>query len=253
MPRSQYGGRHELGQNFITHQPTIKRIARLVGATSGSILEIGAGGGAITRALVPLQRPITALELDEHFVRKLKRTLPTVRVVHGDVMRSKITANVVVGNLPFHLTTPIIRRLLQTQSWQHCILIVQWEVARKRAGVGGATMLTAQNAPWFEFGLEGRIPARCFQPSPTIDGGLLTISRRTNPLVDPRRRREYDEFVRRVFTGRGATMPKILARVAHCSIPQARHSLNAVEVEVNALPRDLTPNQWAGLWQLLIE
>lgn len=253
MPRSQHGGRHELGQNFLTHQTTIKKIAQLASETSGSILEIGAGGGAITRALVPLRRPITAIEIDEHYVQKLKRTLPTVRVVHGDVMRSKITANVVVGNLPFHLTTPIIRRLLQANSWQHCILIVQWEVARKRAGVGGSTMLTAQNAPWFEFVLEGRIAARCFRPSPSVDGGILVISRRSRPLIDLNRRREYEEFVRRVFTGRGGTMPKILARAAQCSMSQARDALKDVQAVMNALPRDLTPNQWVELWQLLME
>ncbi|HMO09916.1 MAG TPA: 23S ribosomal RNA methyltransferase Erm, partial [Actinotalea sp.] len=51
MRHSSHGGRHELGQNNLVHKPTINRIARLVAATDGPILELGAGDGALTRAL----------------------------------------------------------------------------------------------------------------------------------------------------------------------------------------------------------
>ncbi len=64
-------------------------------------------------------------------------------VVHGDALRTRLDRPVVVGNLPFHLTTPILRRLLAAGGWTEAVLLTQWEVARKRAGVGGRTMLTA--------------------------------------------------------------------------------------------------------------
>ncbi len=72
----------------------------------------------------------------------------------------------VVGNIPFHLTTPILRRLLSSATWQHAVVLTQWEVARKRAGVGGRTMMTAQAAPWFDFVLDSRVPAGCFTRGP---------------------------------------------------------------------------------------
>src|SRR5699024_42217 len=84
MPRSALGGRHELGQNFLVHTPTINRITRLVARTEGAILEIGAGDGALTRSLATLDRPLTAIDIDEHRVQWLRRALPRVDVQHAD-------------------------------------------------------------------------------------------------------------------------------------------------------------------------
>ena len=184
--RSIHGGRHELGQNFLIHRPTIRRIVDLVAATGGPILEIGAGDGALTAPLAALGRELTAIEIDEHRVRTLRQRLPKVRVEHADALRHPLDHPVLVGNVPYHLTTPILRRLLARSGWRHAILLTQWEVARKRAGVGGATMMTAQSAPWFEFALHGRVPAQHFRPLPSVDGGILSITRRASPLVDAR-------------------------------------------------------------------
>lgn len=170
-PRSIHGGRHELGQNFLHHAPTLDHILSLVERTSGPILELGAGDGALTRPLARLGRPLTAIDVDEHRVRRLRSDLPQVRVEAADATRHPFDAEVVVGNVPFHLTTPILRRLLETGRWRHAVLLTQWEVARKRAGVGGGTLMTAQSAPWFVFALEGRVPAWGFRPQPSVDGG----------------------------------------------------------------------------------
>ncbi|MFT4216705.1 MAG: rRNA adenine N-6-methyltransferase family protein [Micropruina sp.] len=140
MPRSLHGGWHEPGQNFLTHKPSIDTITTLVAGTRGPILELGAGDGALTRPLAESGRPLTAIDLNEHRVRRLARALPGVRVVHADALNYPVKAPVVVGNVPFHLTTPILRRLLNEPRWAHAILVTQWEVARKRAGVGGHTM-----------------------------------------------------------------------------------------------------------------
>lgn len=114
MPRSSHGGRHELGQNFLNHKPTIDRITALIDGTSGSILEIGAGDGALTRALAGLDRPLTAIDIDEHRVRRLRRSVTNVHVERADATRYAFDVPVVVGNIPFHLTTPILRRLLDS-------------------------------------------------------------------------------------------------------------------------------------------
>lgn len=249
--RSIYGGRHELGQNFLIHQPTIRGVVDLVAATSGPILEIGAGDGALTAPLAALGRDITAIDIDEHRVRVLRQRLPHIRVEHADALRHSLDSRVVVGNVPYHLTTPILRRLLGRPGWCHAILLTQWEVARKRAGVGGATMMTAQSAPWFEFGLHGRIPARHFRPMPSVDGGILSITRRGSPLVDPSDRGRYDRFVRELFTGAGRDLPAILQRSAGLSRRSAWMVLRQLGVADGALPRDLRPTQWAALWREL--
>lgn len=248
MPRSIHGGRHELGQNFLTHRPTLARITELVAGTSGSILELGCGDGALTRSLAALGRPVAAIDIDEHRVRRLRKALPDVRIEVADATRHPLDAPVVVGNIPFHVTTPILRRLLSSGRWNEAILLTQWEVARKRAGVGGATMMTAQSAPWFEFSLEGRVPAWGFSPQPSVDGGLLAITRRGSPLVPVSERREYEAFVRAMFTGRGSNLAAVLAAAARIPMPRARRAVAAAGAAERRLPRDLRPEHWAALW-----
>ncbi len=247
--RSRHGGRHELGQNFLVHRPTIDRIVALVADTAGPILEIGAGDGALTGPLAGLGRRLTALEIDEHRVRLLRRRVPSATVVQGDALTRPLDHPVIVGNVPYHITTPIMRRLLATGRWQHAILLTQWEVARKRAGVGGSTMLTAQTAPWFTFELHGRVPARGFRPVPSVDGGLLAITRRGSPLVDREHRRGYEAFVRAVFTGRGRGLEAIVRSHTGWSTATTRRALDRARIGARSLPRDLDAHQWAALWE----
>lgn len=247
--RSAHGGRHELGQNFLTHRPTITRIVDLVAATRGPILEIGAGDGALTVPLARLGRELVAIDIDEHRVRALRRRLPQVEIAHADALRHPLDRAVVVGNVPYHVTTPILRRLLTRGGWQQAVLLTQWEVARKRAGVGGGTMMTAQAAPWFEFSLHGRVPARHFTPVPSVDGGILGITRRGSPLVDPRDQRRYDRFVHAMFTGRGGGVAAVLRAVTGLDRVAARRILARLGIAPDALPRDLGPEQWAALWE----
>lgn len=248
MPRSSYGGRHELGQNFLTHRPTIERIVDLVARTDGAITEIGAGDGALTRRLATLGRPLIAIDIDERRVKRLQRALAHVRVVHADAMRFPLDRPVIVGNVPFHLTTPILRRLLRASGWRSAILLTQWEVARKRAGVGGGTLLTAQAAPWFTFALHDRVAARSFTPSPGVDGGVLAITRRDAPLVPLAERARYERFVARVFTGGGSSLARIVGAATSLSGAQARRALLRAGIAGSALARDVTAPQWAELW-----
>ena len=251
MPRSTFGGRHELGQNFLTHRPTITRIVELTAATHGPILEIGCGDGTLTRPLAALGRPILAIDIDEHRVSSLRRVLPDVDVHQADALTHPLDRPVIVGNVPYHLTTPILRRLLASREWQEAILLTQWEVARKRAGVGGSTLMTAQSAPWFRFELHGRVPAHGFRPRPGVDGGLLRIVRRDVPLVPLRDRRGYERFVSAVFTGRGGRLARILERAAPATRAEVARGIRAAQVPPHALPRDIVPEQWAALWGAL--
>ncbi|MGW9113341.1 23S ribosomal RNA methyltransferase Erm [Microbacterium sp. NPDC055683] len=247
-PRSRHGGRHELGQNFLIHTPTIERMVRLVDAVDGPVLEIGAGDGALTRRLARLGRSVTALEIDETRLDGLAR-IGGVRAMHGDVLRHPLDVPVVVGNVPFHLTTPILRRLLGQPGWRDAILLTQWEVARKRAGVGGATLMTAQAAPWFRFALHGRVPAAGFVPRPAVDGGLLSISRRPQPLVATAHRRAYERFAGLVFAGRGQGVADIAHRATGARRADLARALRGAGVDPRALPRDLGPEAWATLWE----
>ncbi|GIF46863.1 23S rRNA (adenine-N6)-dimethyltransferase [Asanoa ferruginea] len=247
---SRQFGRHELGQNFLVDRSVIADIERIVAATEGPILEIGPGDGALTRPLSRLGRPITAVELDPRRAKRLAEQTPRhVMVLNEDVLFHRIsgTPRVVVGNVPFHITTSTLRWLLAAPHWQTAVLLVQWEVARRRAGIGGASLLTARVWPWFAFEVHSRVDKRAFRPVPTVDGGLLVVHRRPTPLVAERD--PYQRFVQTVFTGRGYGLREILTRSAGVPAPVARDWLRTHRVPANALPRDLTAEQWAALWR----
>jgi 23S rRNA (adenine-N6)-dimethyltransferase len=251
--RSLHGGRAELGQNFLVHRPAIATIVDLVAATDGPILEIGAGDGALTVPLAALGRPLRAIDLDEHRVARLRRRLPGAEIRRADALRHPLDRPVVVGNLPFHLTTPLLRRLLAARTWEHAIVLTQWEVARKRAGVGGGTMMTAQAGPWYTFELHGRVPADGFRPRPGVDGGILAVRRRPSPLVGEGGRVGYERFVAAAFTARGRGLVEILCSAGRASPQRVQEALRREGVAPNRLPRDLDARQWVALWAALVD
>lgn len=159
--RTHRPGRHELGQNFLIDRNIIEKLVRLVAAIDGPIIEFGTGDGALTLPLERLGRSLTGIEIDDRRAARLAgRVRASTEIVTADFLRFPLpkTPYVLVGNLPFHLTTATLRHVLAAPGWTDAVLLVQWEVARRRAGVGGATMLTAQWWPWFDFGLVGRVP-----------------------------------------------------------------------------------------------
>lgn len=248
-------GRHEFGQNFLTDRNTLDKIVELVSRTHGPIIEIGAGGGALTLPLQTLRRPITAIEIDPRFAESLRRNVNSyTTVVRGDFLRYRLprTQHTVVGNLPFDQTTAMLRRILHAEQWTTAVLLVQWEVARRRAAVGGATMMTAQWWPWYDFRLAGRVSAAAFTPRPGVDAGLMTITRRTDPLVDVALRARYRTFVHAVFTGRGHGLRQILPIVAGASATgDVRKWLADQCFRGTPLPRDLSPEQWSELFGIV--
>ena len=104
---SAYGhGRHEHGQNFLTNHKIINSIIDLVKQTSGPIIEIGPGSGALTHPMAHLGRAITAVEVDAKLAAKITQETSSaaVEVVHDDFLNFRLPATpcVIVGNIPFH-------------------------------------------------------------------------------------------------------------------------------------------------------
>ena len=249
-----FGGRHELGQNFLVDRRVVDRFVALTAATRGPIVELGAGSGAITRELAALGRPLTALEIDRRRADSLRREFgddPHVTIAEADALawRYPSAQHTVVGNVPFHLTTAIMRSLLARGGWTDAILLTQWEVARRRCGVGGSSLLTAQWDPWFTFRLHERVPARAFKPAPSVDGGVFTIERRREPLVPTADRGAYQAFVAEVYRGRGRGLAQILRRTSRpVPVERTRSLLRAVGIGADVLPSRITGPQLAALW-----
>jgi Dimethyladenosine transferase (rRNA methylation) len=246
------GGPHELGQNLLVDKRFPAAMADILRhAPPHPVLELGAGNGAITEALVATRAPITAVEIDPRNVSHLRRNFAgRAQIIEGDMLSFDYgpRPHHVVSNVPFGITTPFLRRLLHQNDWHTAVLLLQWEVARKRAGVGGTTMLTASWWPWFDFSLSRRVPAAAFAPRPSVDGGILVIRRRDHPLVTVEEQQNYQKLIRVAFTGRG----RGLAAVLRSQLPtrSIREWLSSSQLHGQLLPRDLTAENWASLYHL---
>jgi 23S rRNA (adenine-N6)-dimethyltransferase len=170
------------------------------------VVEIGAGRGALTFALARRGLRVIALERDpvwaEHLRREaVRRGADEVSVVCCDARRYRLPRRSfrAVGSLPFGATTALLRHLLDDpgSGLERADLIVQWEVARKRAAMPPTSMLSTSWAPWWAFTAGRRIPAAAFRPVPAVDAAVLRVARRTPPLLPGHLAPAYGEFVRR--------------------------------------------------------
>lgn len=246
------GGPHELGQSWLVDRRFPAEMAEILRhAPPYPVLDLGAGNGALTEALVADGAAVTALELDPRRVDRLRRRFAgRAEIVEADMLTFDFgpKPHHVIANVPFSLITPLLRGLLQQNHWHTAVLLLQWEVARKRAGVGGTTMLTASWWPWYEFSLGSRVPAAAFSPVPTVDGGILKIRRRAIPLVPPELLKDYQDLVRQTFTGRGRGLRTILRK--HLPDRVVDDWMSRERLDGRTLPRDLKSDAWASLFGL---
>lgn len=255
--------RRQLSQNFLRDRRVAAELVDLLDPAGIPVVELGAGDGAITRHLVARGHDVTAVELDPRWAGVLRqRFVPgrpvadgsgTIRVVQTDMLRFRFPRDPyqVISNVPYSITTLLLRVLFAEQGWSTAVLMVQWEVARKRAGRTGSTMLTASWAPWYDVELVSRVPAQAFRPVPRVHSGVLRVTRRAEPLLPSSELRRYQQFVESVFTGKGAG----LAGVLRPYFTKARLRRWATEngAQQALLPKDLHPAQWASLYRAVTE
>ncbi len=197
--------RRRLGQNFL--RPGLaERLVEEAGVRPGElVVEVGAGRGALTLALIRRGLEVVAVEPDPVWAARLRARIPgararDARVLEADFLGVELPARPfrVIASLPFGSTTEILRRLLDDPrvALERADLIVQWEVACKRSAVPPATLLSTQWAPWWRFRLGRRIPASEFRPVPRTDAGVLVVTKREPPLLPTEMAAAYTSFVR---------------------------------------------------------
>jgi 23S rRNA (adenine-N6)-dimethyltransferase len=218
------------------------------------VWEIGAGAGRLTEALAERALLVTAVERDPLLVERLRRTFagtPAVRVVSGDALRLPLPSDPyrAFGNVPFAITTPILRRLLDDPVGPlvRADLLIQFEAARKRAAAHPSSLLTLGWLPWWEFALVRRIGRLGFEPPPSVDAGLLVITRRDPSLLPVTDRTPYVRLVRRAFER--ASWP--VRRSLHHLVPPMTWKRLARErgLAVDAAARDLDVFDWVAVWK----
>jgi 16S rRNA (adenine1518-N6/adenine1519-N6)-dimethyltransferase len=170
-----------------------------------AILEIGPGLGSLTRYLARVGRQVVAVELDGRLLPALEQVLKpylNVRIVAGDIMQldpaelmqpalseagpdgERPTGYVVVANIPYYITSPLIRRLLESHlPPQRLTLTVQVEVAERICAEPGDMSLLAIGVQVYgKSQVAARIPAGAFYPIPQVDSAVVRIELYPQPL-----------------------------------------------------------------------
>jgi 23S rRNA (adenine-N6)-dimethyltransferase len=212
------------------------------------VLDLGAGGGILTRALADAGARVRAVELDPAGLRQLRMRFggdPCVEVVEEDATALPLPqeAFAVVANLPFAAGTAILRRLLGDPrvSLTQLDAIVEWGLAAKRTAVWPSTLLGCTCGAWYELRLVRRVPRASFAPPPSVDAAVLRATRRSEPLVPPAQAAEYGALLHRAFSAQ-APLDRILPRgVVH----RAAHELG---FDPHCTARDLDGRQWSRLY-----
>jgi 16S rRNA (adenine1518-N6/adenine1519-N6)-dimethyltransferase len=219
-----------LGQNFVTDPNTVRRIARLAGVGTGDhVIEIGAGLGSLTLALVETGASITAVELDKYLLPVLRTVVEPsgVRVVEGDALRLDWPALlddgdrwVLVANLPYNVATPLVATLLDdVPQIARMLVMVQREVGERLAAGAGDEAYGAVSVKvsyWATARVVGRVPPTVFVPQPKVESALVSIVRRPSGPAVPVSVVEPDrlfEVVRAGFAQRRKMLRRSLAGV----------------------------------------
>jgi 23S rRNA (adenine-N6)-dimethyltransferase len=200
--------RRAYGQNFLVDRRLAGTLVREAGVEATDLgVEIGAGRGALTAELVRRAGSVVAVELDAVWAERLRKQFAAdaeVAALGGDALQIPFPTVPfrVVANVPFNVTTALLRRLLddpRTQL-QRADLIVQREIARKRAG-RPRSLLSASWSPWYRFRMGRQIPRTAFRPVPAVDAAVLVVERRAMPLLPPEDCDAFAGFVNACFRG----------------------------------------------------
>jgi 23S rRNA (adenine-N6)-dimethyltransferase len=250
--------RRELGQNFFKHEKTARRLVREAGVTDRDlVVEIGAGSGVLTRPLADEARRVIAIERDPRYASRLERSFAAgenVEVVVADVLSAPLPDETfrVVANVPFHLTTAILHRLLDDPALpsERLHLLVQKEVANKHARTTPTTLKTLTWSPWWRFEVGLEVPASAFEPKPKVDARLLAVERRNPPLIPCEHREPFRAFTRAAFDGRGNTVSKTLR--PYLTKRQVRRLAHANGFSTDSFSSQLTVYQWAAVFGFMV-
>ncbi|MDQ0233361.1 16S rRNA (adenine(1518)-N(6)/adenine(1519)-N(6))-dimethyltransferase RsmA [Metabacillus malikii] len=214
-----------LGQNFLIEPNVLNRIVDHANVTEKTgVIEIGPGIGALTEQLAKRAKKVVAFEIDQRLLPILADTLepyPNVTVIHQDILDADIHHTIasefddceeimVVANLPYYVTTPIIMKLLEDKlPLKGIVVMLQKEVADRISAIPstkeyGSLSIAIQY--YTEAKTVMTVPKTVFMPQPNVDSAIIRLLVRDKPLVNVKDEAFFFQLVRASFAQRRKTL-----------------------------------------------
>ncbi|MBG9988211.1 16S rRNA (adenine(1518)-N(6)/adenine(1519)-N(6))-dimethyltransferase RsmA [Aerococcaceae bacterium DSM 111176] len=264
-----------LGQNFLVEPQILDKMihAAEIDDTT-TVIEIGPGIGALTEVLALNAKRVLGFEIDQRFIEILKDTLSpydNVQVIHQDILDVDFGGDelawlhqeerlVVVANLPYYITTPIIMNLMKSRlPFERLTMMMQKEVAERMTAEVGTkqySSLTIAIQNYMESNIAMIVPKTVFIPRPNVDSAVLNLTKREQPLVEVDSPDAFEELVQTAFTQRRKTLWNNLRNAKNSWVEeytdeQLQLALETAEIEGSRRGETLTIDEYAKLYRSL--
>lgn len=252
-----------LGQNFLIDQNALDTIVDAADLYEGDhVVEVGPGTGFLTEQLIQKVKHVTSIELDKDMVNILKAQFSlteNLTIIHSDILKLGtddygLTNKhfKVVANIPYYITSPVIRHFLQGKIRPKLmVLLVQKEVAQKMCSLKGRSFITMETAAQGHAEYIATIKASAFYPSPQVDSAILKITVFPEPKVPDE---ELEGFLRIVKFGYSQKRKKLtnsLGAGLHKEVDEMRELLAKAKINPGVRAEELEVEDWKRLYEIL--
>lgn len=254
--------RKSLGQHFLRDRNILKRIVDglELGGTE-TVVEVGPGRGALSDLLLPLTGRLVLIEYDRALAKLLTERYAgqqKVTVLCRDVLDVPLAEAagaepfLLIGNIPYHLTTPILFHSLERPRPARSVFLVQREVAERivaapNTSAYGALSVNVQalTRPTLLF----RVKAGAFEPPPKVDSAVVRLDRNDDPAITPGEEDSYSRFVQAAFGQRRKQLRRVLRSILSWPAERVEDLLNDAGLTASARPETLSPCDFARLFR----
>lgn len=248
-----------LGQNFLVDESHLARIVSAAGVSDqDDVLEVGAGLGSLTRHLAAAAKRVVAVELDASLLPLLESNVAdydNVEIVKNDIFKVNISQHfnkdgyLVVANIPYYLTSNLIRHLLETSPRPaRLALTVQVEVAQRAIAKPPDMSLLALSVQLYgEPRIAQNIPAGAFYPIPNVDSALLLVDLSGEPKLPSEKIDAFFRLAKAGFAQKRKTLANSLASLPDWSKEEIAARLQAAAIDPMRRPQTLSIEEWGRL------
>ncbi len=186
-------------QNFITSKKHVKEILTYTNINKqDNIIEIGSGKGHFTKELVEMCQWVDAIEIDKGLCQtteKVVEPFQNIKVIHEDILKFKFPKNKsykIFGNIPYNISTDIVKKIAFDSQTKYSYLIVEWGFAKRLQNTQRALGLLLMVE--MDVKILKKVPREYFHPKPSVDSVLIVLERH-RPLILKEDYKKYQSFV----------------------------------------------------------